>query len=220
VPDTKSPNEATAHAMTDPGTAATDLAKPASLSETRVLAHLLTEDIGGDRAEVRDLHERVDTLHKKSHDIEWQTATAQRAKSGVTTMLAELAELGFAWRDIARLVGVSVPAVQKWRRGEKATGDSRRKVASLLAACDIISGHYMVEEIASWFEMPLTDSALVTPLDLYAANRADLVFEYAGGHADPEAVLTEFDSEWRERYQSDFEVFDAADGQPSIRMKG
>jgi hypothetical protein len=134
-------------------------------------------------------------------------------------MLGKLAELGFAWRDVARLVGVSVPAIQKWRRGEKTSGDSRLKVANLLAACDIIAEHYMIEEVASWFEMPLVANAPVTPLDLYAANRGDLVFDFASGHTDPEVLLTEFDPEWRERYRSEFEVFDAVDGHRSIRTK-
>jgi hypothetical protein len=135
-------------------------------------------------------------------------------------MLAELADLGFAWRDIARLVNVSVPAVQKWRKGEKVSGDNRHRMASLLAACDLIKSHYMVEEIASWFEMPLSSSAPITPITLYAANRADLVFEFANGQVDPEALLSEFEPDWRERYRSDFEVFEAGDGNRSIRMKG
>ncbi|WP_271403832.1 hypothetical protein [Kocuria palustris] len=135
-------------------------------------------------------------------------------------MLAELADLGFAWRDIARMVGVSVPAVQKWRRGEKASGDSRSRLASLLAACDLIAGRYLIDEIASWFEVPLSSSAPVTPIVLYSANRADLVFEFASGHVDPEALLSEFDPDWRERHRSDFEVFEAGDGNRSIRMKG
>ena len=211
-------NAAAAAALTDPGTAS-ELIKTPSLSETRVLASRLTEDIGGNRAEVRDLQESYNDLHKRSHDVEWRTRTTERAKASVATMLGELADIGFAWRDVARLVGVSVPAIQKWRRGDKASGDSRLKVASLLAACDIIADHYMIEQIASWFEMPLVMSAPVTPLDLYAANRGDLVFDLASGHADPEMLLTEFDPEWRERYRSDFEVFEASDGHRSIRMK-
>lgn len=162
----------------------------------------------------------VDDLHKRTHEDEWRTAAAERGKASVTSMLTELADLGFAWRDIARMVGVSVPAVQKWRKGEKASGDSRIRIASLLAACDLITSHYMVDEIASWFEMPLSSPAPVTPIVLYSANRADLVFEYASGYVDPEALLSEFDPDWRERYRSDFEVFEAGDGNRSIRMKG
>lgn len=152
--------------------------------------------------------------------VEWRTAAAERGKDSVASMLGDLADLGFAWRDIARLIKVSVPAVQKWRKGEKASGESRARVASLLAACDLITRHYLVEEVASWFEMPLSPSAPVTPIALYAADRVDLVFELASGHADPEALLSEFDPDWRERYRSDFEVFEAGDGNRSIRMRG
>lgn len=190
-----------------------------NLTETRLTPPRSTTEVGGIRGMARALNNDVDNLHKRTHEDEWRTAAAERGKANVKSMLTELADLGFAWRDIARMVGVSVPAVQKWRKGEKASGDSRIRVASLLAACDLITGHYMVEEIASWFEMPLSSSAPVTPIVLYAANRADLVFEFASGRVDPEALLSEFDPSWRERYRSDFEVFEAGDGNRSIRMK-
>ena len=212
-------NAAVATALTKPGTAGESIGTSA-LSDTQMMASRLTEDVGGGRNEVRVLHEQYGDLHQRSHDVEWRAATAARAKSGVNTLLNDLAGLGFAWRDIARLVGVSVPAVQKWRIGEKASGESRKRLASLLAACDIIADHYMVEEIASWFEVPLSSSAPITPIDLYADDRADLVFEFASGHSDPEALLTQFSPDWRELYRSDFEVFEASDGNYSIRVKG
>lgn len=216
--DTTSVNAAVATALTDRGTTSESITSP-TLPETKLMAARLTEDVGGSRSEARILHEEFDDLHQRSHDVEWRAATAARAKAGVATMLSELADLGFAWRDIARLVGVSVPAVQKWRKGDKASGDSRKKLASLLAACDLITSHYMVEEIASWFEIPLSSSAPVTPIDLYADDRADLAFDFASGHADPEVLLTQFDPDWRERYRSEFEVFEASDGVRSIRPK-
>lgn len=206
--------------LTGPGTVGREVVAPPDISETRVQAHLLTEDIGWDRQQVRDLNEQFGDLHKRSHLVEWRTRTSERGQASVTTMLGELADLGFSWRDIARLVGVSVPAVQKWRRGERASGDSRLRVAGLLAACDLIAEHYLVDEVASWFEMPLVRGVPVTPVDLYAANQVPIVFDFASGHADPEALLTEFDPTWRERYRSDFEVFEAADGNLSIRRKG
>ena len=197
-----------------------DTTAVSALTETRITASRLMTEIGGNRSVARTLHRDFDDLHKRITDVEWRTAAAERSKASVATMLKELADLGFAWRDIARMVGVSVPAVQKWRKGEKASGDSRSRLASLLAACDLIAGRYLIDEIASWFEMPLSSSAPVTPIVLYAANRADLVFEFASGHVDPEALLSEFDPDWRERYRSDFEVFEAGDGNRSIRMKG
>lgn len=216
--DTAVRNAAVADAFTKPGTAGSSITN-STLTDTQLMASRLTEDVGGGRNEVRVLHEQYDDLHQRSHEVEWRAATAARVKSSTATLLSDLSELGFAWRDIARLVGVSVPAVQKWRKGEKASGDSRKRLASLLAACDIITDHYMVEEIASWFEVPLSSSAPVTPLDLYAEDRADLVFEFASGHTDPEALLTQFLPDWREHYRSDFEVFEASDGRYSIRVK-
>ena len=188
------------------------------LSETGRTAKELTGEVGGVRSEVQVLETNAKELHQHSIDVEWRIRTAQTAKRGVRAMLTDIANLGFSWRDVARLLHVSVPAIQKWRRGEGASGDSRQKMAGLLAACNLIAQDYMVDEIASWFEIPLS-SAPVTPMDLYAANRADLVFEYAGGHTDPESILTEFDPNWRDRYRSDFEVFDAGDSNRSIRMK-
>ncbi|WP_448941030.1 hypothetical protein [Micrococcus luteus] len=216
--DTMVANSAVAAALTTRGTASESITVP-TLSETKSRAARLTKDVGGSRSAVRILQEEYDDLHQQSHDVEWRANTAARAKAGVAAMLGELADLGFAWRDVARLVGVSVPAVQKWRKGEKASGSNRMKLAGFLAACDIISNHYLVEEIASWFEMPLSSSAPVTPIDLYAKERVDLVFEFASQHSDPEALLSQFDPEWRERYRSDFEVFEASDGHQSIRMK-
>lgn len=193
---------------------------PPPISATQTVAAVLTEDIGYMRSQVRGLSEDTNELHQRSHYVEWNARTNDRGRAGVVDMLAELADFGFAWRDIAKLVGVSVPAIQKWRKGERTTGPNRHKIASVLAACDLIMEHHGVQEIASWFEMPLLAGVPVTPLDLWHAERSDLVFECASGHEDPAQMLTEFDPGWRDRYRSDFEAFRAADGNLSIRAKG
>ncbi|HSV66376.1 MAG TPA: transcriptional regulator [Mycobacteriales bacterium] len=180
---------------------------------------MITEDIGVIRQQARDLHEATGELHQRSHYDEWTARTTQRGRSSTRELLDEFAELGFAWRDVARLVGVSVPAIQKWRRGEGTTGENRHKVASLLAACDLVADHYGIREVASWFEMPLLAGVPVTPIELWAGCRPDLVFDYASGHTDSEQVLTSWDTTWRQRYRSDYEVFRAGDGELSIRPK-
>jgi transcriptional regulator with XRE-family HTH domain len=216
--ETMTMNPTAASALSRRGTAS-DLVVAPSLSQTRLVAARLTEDVGWTRGEARILHEKADDLHQRSHDVEWRIATAERAKDSPATLLNDLADLGFAWRDIARMVHVSVPAVQKWRRGERASGESRQRLAGLAAACDLIASHYMVDEVASWFDVPLVASVPLTPISLYAADRADLVFDFASGHFDPGAILVQFDSSWRERYRSDYEVFEASDGNKSIRSK-
>jgi hypothetical protein len=150
---------------------------------------------------------------------EWQAKSTDLVRQDMPTLLARLADLGFAWRDIARLIGVSVPAVQKWRHGGAATGQSRFYAAAALAACALITEHYMVQDIASWFEAPVVFGYPVTGLDLYAAKKPQLVFRLATGQADPEQVLSALDPDWRETYRSDFETFEAEDGGLAIRAK-
>ena len=208
-----------AEPLADAGTAGSEVAPAPEVSSTRTATRILTADIGWSRDRARFLHRDFDDLHQRSHDVEWRTLAAERARSSATALLDELAAMGFAWRDVARLVGVSVPAVQKWRRGEGATGENRARLANLLAACDLISEHYFVQDIATWFEVPLVVGVPVTPLDLYAAERVDLIFEHAVGNVDPERLLSVFDPDWREHYRSDFEVFRAPDGALSLRPR-
>lgn len=203
----------------DPGTGG-GFTPPPVFSSTQTAAKILTEDIGFGRRGVRALADDYTDLHQRSRYVEWQSRTNDRARAQVADMLDALADLGFAWRDVARLLDVSVAALQKWRRGGSCTGANRRNVASLLAACDLIAEDYGVQDIASWFEMPILTGVPVAPKDLYASERVDLVFEHASGHADPEQVLTELDPSWRERYRSDFEVFRSGEGELSIRPKG
>ena len=116
------------------------------------------------------LHDDTADLHINVIMQEWQAKSSDLVRQDMPNLLGRLADLGFAWRDIARLIGVSVPAVQKWRRGGTATGQSRFHAAAVLAACFLISEHYLVQDIASWFEAPIVFGFRVTALDLYAAR--------------------------------------------------
>jgi transcriptional regulator with XRE-family HTH domain len=209
--------ELMSQALDDPGTVGFDILSIPPIPQTRTSAQFRTCDAGYERR-VAGIHsDKSRELHQERYADEWAVATRDRAKAGVARLLTELACLGFAWRDVARMVGVSVPAVQKWRRGDGATGENRQKLASLLAACDIVAEHYAISDISSWFEIPIRTDTPITPIDLWADGKAELVFEHASGHDTPDGVLTQWDPNWRERYRSDFEVFHADDGQLAIR---
>lgn len=205
------------------GTVSAEIEPPPEFTSTKTVARVvpavLTEEIGYIRNQVRDLHEVAGDLHKQSHYAEWNDRTNKRSRVSTKELLDEIGDLGFAWRDVARIVGVSVPAIQKWRRGEGATGGNRQKVASLLAACDLVTEDYGIHEVASWFEKPIQLGIPVTPIDLWVGQRSDLIFDFASGHTDSEQILAAWDPQWRERYDSDFEVFEASDGNLSIRPK-
>lgn len=186
---------------------------------TGTAAARLTEDAANVRSQVREMDLNAGETHQLRYLHEWEVLTQQRQAQSPTDLLGELGDMGFAWRDVARLVGVSVPAVQKWRRGERITGDNRRRLAGLVAACDFILSHFYVssDDVASWFETPIHDQAPVTPTDLWAGGQRVIFFEYATRHLTPEETLNGFDAEWRERYRSDFETFRDDDGQIGLR---
>lgn len=180
-----------------------------------------------DRVEV--LHRQARDLHADSSDLRRQglvNGLEERIESVGTKPMEELLDMvyeaGFAWRDVARLANVSVPAVQKWRRGDRSTGQNRYRVAKLVAFLDVLSDHFVVDA-ASWLEMPVKEGVELSRLDLLAKNRFDLVLELISDDGDPrsaEEVLEEFDPEWRSvLVDSAFETFMASDGVVSIRPK-
>ena len=195
------------------------IAAPISLPTAAPSIASLTERAGYIRTRARLLHADSDELHERTKTAELNERTREWARQGVPTLLDSLSELGFAWRDVARMVGVSVPAIRKWRNGERATGENRQRLAALVAGCSQISDDYEVSDVASWFETPIHFDAPVTPIDLWVAQRSDLVLEHASGHSDSEWILAAHDPEWRETYRTDFESFIAADGDISIRPK-
>lgn len=168
--------------------------------------------------------EAATETHQGDYMVEFRLRTSELAGAGGQALLTELVDLGFAWRDIAKMVGVSVPAIQKWRRGEGLTGDNARKLARLVAGCEIIRKfNPLITDVALWFEVPIVDEAPVTPIDLWSTGNQQLVFEHARVDAtskvDPHATMDSFDPDWREKYRSDFETFRAGDGELSIRMR-
>ena len=178
----------------------------------------LTEEIGFLNNQAKLLHDDTTELHKDVLIKEWTATTTTLVRLDMPSLLSRLADYGFAWRDIARMIGVSVPAVQKWRRGGSVSGQSRTAAAAAGAACEVITRHYLVQDIASWFEAPIVVGYPITPLDLYSAGLVHLVFELASGNADAEAVLTVFDADWRLTYRSEFEVFEV-DGDQALRPR-
>lgn len=169
----------------------------------------LTEIVTGDVTKIR--HRSV------RHQLNTRVETLLPRKP--TELLDELADLGFGWRDIARMVGVSVPALRRWRNAELPTGENRRAIAQLLAFAQIISEDHMVFGPASWMEVPVVEGAPTTRIDLYAAGHLDVVLDLATQHCTPEAAMDAAEPGWRDRYRSDWETAIGADGQPYIRLK-
>ncbi len=66
--------------------------------------------------------------------------------------------------------------------------------------------------------MRISEESTLTPADLYAMNRHELLFDLAALRLAPHEVLYAADPEWRQRYGVDdsFAVVKGPDGLPSI----
>lgn len=195
-----------------------------SIDETSGTSKSVRE-LNGDAAVIRaqagDLHSTSTSLHHRTRDYALSLSRNDWGRKSPADLLAHLSELGFAWRDIARMVGVSVPAIQKWRRGERITGDNRARLTQLLAVLQMVTDEYLISDPASWFEMPIVDGVAVTPIDLYVAGSVELLLDWASHYeVDSTVVLDKFDADWRQTHvDKNFEIFVAEDGELSIRPR-
>lgn len=198
---------------------------PPEIRRTRT-THDLVEELGLLRSQQRLLEDDVAQMtqplqeaHHRELDRQLNARARALAHREATVLLGDIAAAGFAWRDIARIVGVSVPAVRRWRQGEPPTGAHLLGIARLGAFIKTLQEDHLVAQVASWMEMPLVPEAPLTGIDLASDGRLPDLIDLAAGHGTPEALLDDWTPGWRERYASEFEVFEAPDGEPGIRVR-
>jgi hypothetical protein len=204
--------------LTEESTRADALRLPELEQPTRTSQDQLAEQAGFLRGATRHLLDDVADVHDRAIDIQLEGRTDEAAKRGVQELLDELADLGFAWRQIAQLVGVSVPGLRKWRQGEPTTGEHRRAVARLLAFVDVLRSDHLVQDVSSWMEMPL-GSSRITGVDVYSQGGAKPLLLLAAGHLSSEDLLDSIDASWRDQQADRFEIATGSDGQPMIRVR-
>ncbi len=186
-------------------------------SVTRALAL----KVGSLRDEAGLLHGDASALHRQVRQLDLKERTAEKVRRSVPELLRELATTrGMAWADIADLVGVSVAAVRKWRTDGGATADNRSRLARLAAFLDALTA-CGVADAAQWVEiaLPLEEGYTITPIEVYRHGGEQALLDYACGHGQAEAVLDATMPGWRQERASDFEVYDAPDGQKALRLR-
>lgn len=173
------------------------------------------------RYEADILRDETISLDRRVHAFDLELRTDDWQTRSVHSLLSAISERwGVGWSAIARMVGVSVPALRKWRLGEAASPTNRRALARLAATLEMLGEQFLIEDPASWLEIPLAGST-VSLVDIYAAGRQDLVIEYAGRRiGSAEQLLADFDPEWRAGLDARFETLVAPDGHLAIRERG
>lgn len=168
---------------------------------------------------------RQDTaqLRRDALSTELDQLAMENQRRDAPALLNSLREEGFAWRDVARVMRVSVPAVQKWRRGDGITSGNHLRIARLAALIGTLRAH-LIGDPVSWLEMPVKENVLLSRMDLLVADRFDIVLELASEEFSASSIdplLDEFDPEWRNKYIDDsFETYVDSEGQVAIRAKG
>jgi transcriptional regulator with XRE-family HTH domain len=199
--------------------AQTDTVHDYTVAGSETVAHAIEASWLRDRA--RLLGNETEGMHRDLQERALRERAAVKVRKGIRSLLAELGEdRGMGWSDMAELVGVSVAAIRKWRKGGDATPESRMRLASLAAFLDCLS-ELAIEEPVQWLEvrLPLPSEYLIRPVDLYRDGHAALVLDIAAQRLTAEAALDEIDVAWRDRCRTRFEVYAASDGQRAIRIR-
>lgn len=196
------------------GTASDRVQEPDPETDETRHSQLLLET-GELRDRSRILNDDVRSLDRRARRQMLNDHANALTASGLTDLLDQVRGYGFAWRDIASVVDVSVPALRKWRRGGNASPENLQALARFVAASEMIRPLLSpTQEVAAWFQLPLTPHHL-TRLELYAEDRVDELFDLAAGHMTATEVLDEVRPGWRHELD-DFEVITASDGLPAI----
>lgn len=199
------------------GTASDRVQAPDPETDETRHSQLLVET-GELRDRSRILNDDVQSLDRQARRQMLNDQANALTANGLIDLLDQVRSYGFAWRDIASVINVSVPALRKWRRGGSASPENLQALARFVAACEMIRPLLSpTQEVAAWFQLPLAPHH-VTRLNLYADDRVDELFDLAAGHMTVTEVLDEVRVGWRHELD-DFEVITASDGLPAIVRK-
>ncbi len=185
---------------------------------TTLSSDVVANAAGALRDDVGALSDDVAALHGESLLIQLEARTDEAAKRAPTDLLDELAALGFSWTGVARLVGVSIPGLRKWRQGEAPSGENRRRLAQIVAFVGVLEQDHLITDVASWLDVPLAGTSH-TGLDLFAAGNVGDLLEYAAQKVDSTELLDRTVPGWRDELDDRFEVFEAGDGERAIRLR-
>lgn|GEM_PF-6420589 len=160
---------------------------------------------------------RMPTDHQAQFS-DLENSAQDLARKDPYRLLQDISAMGMGWSDISRLIGVSVQAVRKWRNHEPIAAENRSKIAELLAFLQLLE-KVPVSDPVGWLETPVKDGYVLRYIDLYEQGRADLLLKLANRLIDTENAMKELSPDWSERYLAKHEVFQAGDGQLSIRQR-
>jgi hypothetical protein len=140
--------------------------------------------------------------------------------AGMTNPIEKLCtDWGMSLSDISTVSKTPTAKLRTWRRGDDSQITEAQQIAvdqllRFLSDCKEAGA----EDPASWMERRLVTGYTVRGLDLYLENERITLMEIMKG-TDAVPLLDWAIRDWRTRFDTRFEVFEAEDGYPSLRMK-
>lgn len=129
-----------------------------------------------------------------------ELARQYRLRDGKELVGILATEYGFAWVDVARMLGVSVPAIRKWRMAGGVSPENTARLADVAALAYLLSDRGV--RPAAWLSTPLVAGYTVAPKHLYSAERVGALADIALGTGDAQDLLAEFEPDWRSKYDA------------------
>lgn len=201
------------------GTTGSDsVSMPRIEQPTEVSPDVLASRAGALRSNTGLLSKDVAQIHHDTLQLQINSKTRSAEKQTPVELLNQLASKGFAWINVARVVGVSVPAVRKWRQGESASGENRHKLARIVAMVDVLEEDHLIQDVASWLDIPICEPCF-TGIDVLEAGGYEDLIAYAGEHIGATALLDRWLPNWRDEVDDGLEIFVAGDGERAIRRR-
>lgn len=129
-------------------------------------------------------------------------AAAERALSrDGKDVLDDLAKVyGFTWVDVARMIGVNVPTIRKWRMVGGITPEHHAKLSCLAAFARLLQQQGVAAAV--WLSAPMLPGYWVAPKHLYTAERAAALIDVACHSQDPAQFLDSVDPNWRTTFDA------------------
>ncbi|MDQ0030905.1 hypothetical protein [Arthrobacter bambusae] len=134
-------------------------------------------------------------------------------------LLQKLAvDYAMAWVDIAKMLGVSVPAIRKWRMNGGVNPENLAKLAHLCAFVDLLSEQGI--RPASWLSTPMLVGYTAAPKHLYNESNTSTLLDLAKNGQSARDVLDTLVAGWQEKYDArGYEVARFDDGSYGIISK-
>jgi len=162
--------------------------------------------------EARDGHR--DVIGRKLDDDAQRMATGPES---LTEVITHLGTYGFAWTDVARIVGVSVPALRKWRMQKGINSAHAFSLARLVAFAQYLREEGGVDDVVAWLALPIRSGVPISFMDVVAKGGMIDICEYTRSWIAADTILDTWIPGWHDRFRQRFEIVETADGERGIR---